>query len=609
MKTLRRISKNRAFAHVRVLAAVLLVVTAVALAFMAVSPRAVAQRNARPQPLTPHFSTAVAFDVSPALRNLPRLARALIFPPDTLIEVRERGPEGPRAHRVKPHSADGALQLFSPTTPSIPAPLLTFEGLSNLDNFNVFGFRVNPPDPNGEVGPNNYVEIINLVFGVYDKAGNLLVGPIDTGSLWAGFPIPDCTDPSGDPVVLYDQLENRWLLSQFTTRGMNPDGTFNGLPFYNCVAVSQTGDPTGAYFRYAFITAQPGTTSTFFPDYPKYGLWRNSYVLTSRDFGSQGEYGISVYALERDKMLEGNPNARAVHFFLDSAVVPLNLIGDGLLPADIDGRTKPANNAPAPIVGTQDDNASYGATSDALNIWELSVKWQANPVASIVLKAQLPVASFDSIFPCSPGSRDCLPQPGITNPLQYLDILSYRQRPTFRLAYRNFGTYESLVTNQSVEALPGVAGARWYEIRRTGGSYSVYQQGTYAPNDGVHRWMGSIAQDKNGNMALGYSVVNGTNVFPGIRYTGRLAGDPLGQMTLGEGTIIDGAGVQTTTNSRWGDYTDMTVDPTDDSTFWYVNEYYQVSGLPLPTPTPPLPPPGTTAPWQTRVGSFKLPGQ
>ena len=604
MKTLRRISKNRAFAHVRILAAVLLVLAAVALVFLAVSPPAAAQPTPNTQPLTPKFSTAVAFDVSPALRSLPRIARPLIFPPDTLLEVRpEPAVEGPRAHRVKPHSADGALQLFSPT-PSIPAPLLTFEGLSNQDNFNVFGFRVNPPDPNGEVGPNNYVEIINLVFGVYDKAGNLLLGPIDTGSLWAGFAVPDCTDPSGDPVVLYDQLEDRWLLSQFTTSGLS-DPT---KPFWNCVAISTTGDPTGTYFRYAFETTFNGIF--YFPDYPKYGVWKKSYVLTSRDFGPTTEYGISVYALEKNKMIDGNPNARAVHFFLDgNAPGMLPLVGDGLLPADIDGTRQPKEDAPVPIVGTQDDNASYGATFDALNIWELRIKWKANPEASIVLKTQLPVASFDSIFPCAPTSRDCLPQPGIVNPAQYLDILSYRQRPTFRLAYRNFGPYESLVTNQSVEALPGVAGARWYEIRRTGGSYSVYQQGTYAPNDGVHRWMGSIAQDKNGNMALGYSVVNGTNVFPGIRYTGRLAGDPLGQMTLGEGTIINGAGVQTTTNSRWGDYTDMTVDPSDDSTFWYVNEYYQVSGLPLPTPTPPLPPPGTTAPWQTRIGSFKLPGQ
>src|SRR5881396_4182717 len=255
MKTLRRISKNRAFAHVRILAAVLFVLAAAALVFLAVSPPAAAQPTPNTQPLTPKFSTAVAFDVSPALRSLPRIARPLIFPPDTLLEVRpEPAVEGPRAHRVKPHSADGALQLFSPTTPTIPAPLLTFEGLSNLDNFNIFGFRVNPPDPNGEVGPNNYVEIINLVFGVYDKAGNLLVGPTDTGSLWAGFAIEDCTDPSGDPVVLYDQFQDRWLLSQFTTRGLF-DPT---KPFWNCVAVSTTSNPTGTYYRYAFETTSDG---------------------------------------------------------------------------------------------------------------------------------------------------------------------------------------------------------------------------------------------------------------------------------------------------------------------------------------------------------------
>jgi hypothetical protein len=476
--------------------------------------------------------------------------------------------------------------------------------MSNQDNFNIFGFRVNPPDPNGDVGPNNFVEIINLVYAVFDKAGNLLLGPVDTGSLWAGFPIEDCTDPSGDPVVLYDQTTDHWLLTQFTTRGIGP--------FYNCVAVSQTGDPTGAYFRYAFITqADDVDGGFFFPDYPKYGVWSNSYILTTRDFGNGDpifRYGISVYALEKNKMVNGDPNARAVQFFLEADVtptgtVPLALVGDGLLPPDMDGNRRPIDGAPAPIVGTQDDSASYGATFDALNIWELSIKWSANPTASIALATQLPTAPFDSIYPCAPTSRDCLPEPGIVNPAQFLDILSYRQRPTFRLAYRNFGTYESLVTNQSVEAAPGVAGARWYEIRRTGSrppqtrTYSIYQQGTYAPGDGVHRWMGSIAQDKKGNMALGYSVVNGVDVFPGIRYTGRLAGDPLGLMTLGEGTIINGTGVQTTTNSRWGDYTSMNIDPSDDCTFWYTNEYYTLAGQ------------GTsTAGWQTRIGSFKLPG-
>jgi len=449
--------------------------------------------------------------------------------------------------------------------------------------------------------------MINLVFGVYSKTGTLLLGPVDTGTLWAGFAVPDCTDPSGDPIVVYDQFADRWLLSQFTTRGLNP--ATPTAPFYNCVAISQTGDPTGAYYRYAFITQADPDGGYFFPDYPKYGVWKDSYVMTTRDFGFDDGYGISVYALEKNKMVNGQAKARAVQFFLDGndpAILPL--VGDGLLPADVDGKTKPKTDAPAPIVGTQDDGGGYGATFDAVNIFELNVQWNSKPTASFSLAAQLPVASFDSIFPCAPTSRDCLPQPGITNPAQFLDILSYRQRPTYRLAYRNFGTYESFVTNQSVEAAPGVAGVRWYEIRRINGAYSVYQQGTYAPGDGVHRWMGSVAQDKKGNIAVGYSVVNGTNVYPGIRYTGRMAGDPLGQMTLGEGIIINGSGVQTTTNSRWGDYTSLNVDPVDDCTFWYVNEYYAISGLPLPLPPPPLPPPGTTAPWQTRIASFQLPG-
>ena len=531
--------------------------------------------------LTPTFRWDVAHDVSPPLRDLARdrIAPDAENPADELEG-------GPIASTDVGRSGDGALQSALPAT-AIPSTQANFEGLSNQDNFNIFGFRVNPPDPNGAVGPNNYVEMINLVFGVYDKTGNLLLGPVDTGTLWSGFSVPDCTDPSGDPVVLYDQFTDRWILSQFTTRGPT---------YYNCVAVSTTGDPTGSYYRYAF------STGLNFPDYPKYGNWTDSYVITTREFGPTTEYGIGVYGLEKNKMVNGLP-ARSVSFFLDgNAPGMLPLVGDGLLPADVDGKQKPKADATIPLVGTQDDNASYGATYDALNIWDLSVKWRSTPAASIALSAQLPVASFDSIFPCGlyagQTSRDCLPQPGVAPTANnLLDILSYRQRPTFRLAYRNFKDYESLVTNQSVEALPGIAGTRWYEIRRVGSSYSLYQQGTYAPNDGVDRWMGSVAQDRNGDMALGYSVVNGTDVYPGIRYTGRLAGDPLGQMTLGEGTIINGSGIQRTANSRWGDYTDMTVDPVDDCTFWYVNEYYTLAGQL-----------SSTAGWQTRIASFKLPG-
>ncbi len=558
---------------------------------------------------TPKFSSAVAFDATAPLRELAAQAvkrSAPLQAEDVLVEARsDRGPYYPD----QGYKADGALQnasrsLRSRAALTIPDPTVNFEGLSNLDNFNIFGFRVNPPDPVGDVGPNHYVEMINLVFAVYDKAGNMLLGPVDTGTLWAGFAVEDCTDPSGDPIVIYDQLADRWLLTQFTTRGLDDPA----LPFYNCIAISQTGDPTGAYYRYAFIT-QPDTVDGgyFFPDYPKYGVWTNSYLMTTRDFGLVDQYGISVYALEKSAMLAGDPNARAVQFFLDTNVVPLHLVGDGLLPADIDGTSTLGTVAPAPIVGTMDDDYPYGAPFDGLNIFELLVKWGTKPLARFSLVSQLPVAAFDSNFPCGP-TRGCLPQPGITNPDQYLDILSYRQRPTWRLAYRKFPGYEAMVTNQSVEAMPGISGVRWYEIRKAKQQYSVYQQGTFAPDDGVNRWMGSAAMDKKGNIALGYSVVNGVDVYPGIRYTGRMSGDPLGQMTLGEGVIINGSGVQTTTNSRWGDYTSMNVDPANDCTFWYVNEYYEVSGLPLPLPPPPLPPPGTTAPWQTRIASFTLPG-
>ena len=552
----------------------------------------------------PKFTESIAFDVSPALRNLARQAgpQAADNPDAEPLDIRpDRGPvvvDNGFSGDGAMNSANSSSRLSLNSAMTIPSPLVNFEGISNTDNFNLFGFRVNPPDPVGDVGPNHYVEMVNLAYAVYDKQGNLLLGPLDTGTLWSGFAVADCTDPSGDPIVVYDQFADRWLLSQFTTAGP---------AYYDCVAISQTGDPTGAYYRYAFITQPdpelPG--GTFFPDYPKYSVWKDSYIMTTRDFGDQTGYGISVYALEKNKMVNGQSKARAVQFFLDGNdpdILPL--VGDGLLPADVDGKTKPKNDAPALIVGTQDDGGGYGATFDALNIFELRVQWNTKPTASFSLADQLPVESFDSIFPCGvvpgtlpPSSRDCLPQPGITNGSQYIDILSYRQRPTYRLAYRNFGTYEAYVTNQSVEAAPGVAGVRWYEIRRTNGVYTVFQQGTFAPGDGVHRWMGSAAMDWQGNIALGYSVVNGVDVYPGIRYTGRLKGDPLGSMTLGEGVIVNGTGVQRTTNSRWGDYSSLNVDPVDDCTFWYVNEYYTLAGQL-----------SSTAGWQTRIASFKLPG-
>lgn len=534
----------------------------------------------RPDPsvpkLRPEVSKAVAFDESPPLRVLARRA-------DANDAIKPRLPERGSSPQDTGFTGDPAVQTEGPAEPVV-FPSQSFDGLRNQDNFNLFGFRVNPPDPVGDVGRDQYVEMVNIAFAVYSKTGQTELGPTPIGALWEGFRVDDCTDPAGDPIVIYDQLADRWILTQFTIRGFfDPN-----RPFFNCVAVSKTSDATGGYYRYAF------TSGLNFPDYPKYGVWTDTYTLTTREFGPNGEYGIGVYGLEKNKMLRGEP-ARAVSYFIDGnnpALLPL--VGDGLLPADLDGTARPRDTDAIPVVGTQDDGGGYGATEDAVNIWDFRVDWGRRTTSSLRLAEQIPVAPFDSIFPCGPDSRDCLQQPGQTNPARYIDILSYRQRPTWRLAYRKFPGYDSMVTNQSVEARRGQAGVRWYEIRRTlTGDYTVFQQGTYAPNDGIDRWMGSIAQDKRGNMALGYSVVNDTNVFPGIRFTARAAGDPPGVMTFREGTIFNGTGRQQTRNSRWGDYTSMNVDPVDDCKFWYVNEYYSAT---------------SENGWRTRIASLKLPG-
>ncbi len=524
-------------------------------------------------PLRPTIGTAAAFDKSPPLRSMPMIAPG--GPQAFGVTAKtDRSLTGPVANMT--HQRDGALQSGASST-AMSSPLFTFEGPSNEDNRRIFGGRVNPPDPVGDVGSHNYIAMVNLTFAIYSKTGTLQYGPAATGSLWQGFSVPDCTRPNGDGIVNYDEVSNRWILSQFTTQG--PE-------YWNCVAVSTTDDPLGSYYRYAF------STGAYFPDYPKYGLMSDGLYITTREFGPTVEYRIGVYAINRHQLVEGDPNPTVVSFYLVEGVDPLYLLGDGILPADQDGKRMPPPGSPEYFAGTMDDDYFYGAPYDALNWFEADVDFAHPASSSFGLTASLPTAEFDSNFPCAPGARDCLPQPGITDPAQYLDILSYRQRPTYRLQYRNFKTHESLVTNQSVEARPGIAGVRWYEVRNPRDPV-IYQQGTYAPNDGVHRWMGSVAQDKNGNLAAGYSVVNGTTIYPGIRYAGRVPSDPPGELSQSEATLQNGSGSQLTLNSRWGDYTSLNVDPRDDCTFYYINEYYAITEL---------------AAWQTRIGAFKFPG-
>jgi hypothetical protein len=527
---------------------------------------------------TPRFTAPAGFDVSAPMREM--AGRAAAKAGGVVKDDPDRGAV-PADRRF---GGDGAVQgsaARAAAAPRIAAPSVNFEGIAGTDNIPILGGIPIPPDPVGDVGPSQYVEMVNTAWAVYSKTGSRLLGPLSLASIWAGFEVPDCEDNSGDPIVLHDQLADRWILTQFTTAGLNvPAGTF-----YNCVAVSTSPDATGSYYRYAF------STGPNFPDYPKYGVWPNAYFATTREFGQVDFAGIGVYALERAKMLRGNPTARAVSVLVPPTPTPEQpyLTGDGWLPSDWDGNRRPPAGSPNYIVGTQDDEGPYGAPFDAINLFQFDVSWGPTPTATFTGPTQLPVAEFDSIYPCEPGTRQCIPQPDTD---VELDVLSYRQRPTWRLAYRNFGTHESLVTSQSVEARPGIAGMRWYELRRPGNQPIVYQQGTYAPADDLNRWMGSIAQDKRGNMALGYSVSSETT-YPGIRYTGRLRNDVPNQMPQGEGTIVEGSGSQTDPAARWGDYTSMNIDPVDNCRFWYVNQYYAV-----------------TSPrnWQTRIAAFRLPG-
>jgi hypothetical protein len=504
------------------------------------------------------------FDVSPPLRDIP--PRPFNRGPEPMFPA-TADPESEYAWLFKPGATgvDPVVQWDLPTVPLIPAPTLSFNAQANIAN-------VSPPDPVGDVGPNHYVAMSNLHIQVFNKSGVSVLGPITNNTLWAGFGGPCETENAGDPIVLHDQFANRWILTQFTAAGPS---------YFNCVAVSTTADPTGTYFRYAF------TTGTNFPDYPKYGVWRDALLVSTREFAGASFAGVGAYAINRAQLIAGNPAPQVISFLVPPGTTAWQ-IGDGLLPADVDGPTLPPVGSPGYFVGSADQGGPYGAPADVLTLWKLTFNF-ANPAASTFVRTHtIPTSNFDTIFdPCS--GRSCIPQPGTAN---RLDILSYRQRPMHRLAYRNFGTHEAMVTNQSVEAVANMAGIRWWEIRGMATTPVVHQEGTYAPGatDGIHRWMGSIAMDSSGNMALGYSASNATLVFPSVRYTGRLVVDPAGTMPQGEGVIVDGTGSQTG-SQRWGDYTSMNVDPVDDCTFWFVNQW-------VPTTS--------SAGWQLRVGRFRF---
>ncbi|MBA3832997.1 MAG: hypothetical protein H0X34_14095 [Chthoniobacterales bacterium] len=488
-------------------------------------------------------------DVSPALRDQPAW-------PEQALQQHEAA-ENPLIvlpHTDAPDPKVDRGTLLSQLVPSIPAPILNFAGIPYPGVI----CSCAPPDTNGEVGATQYVQIVNEGYQVFDKTnGASVLGPVSINSVWAGFP-GSCATGAGDPVVLYDQIANRWILSQFAV------GTGSGIPTDECIAVSTTSDATGSYNRYGFHLG-----SDFF-DYPHLGVWPDAYYMSMNIFNSEGTayLGPQAFSFDRAKMLAGQPATFISFPALDSTQAPF-------LPADLDGSTLPPNGAPNPFV--------QFPSSGKYNVYHFHSDFVTPANSRFTLFSSPAAAGFTQL--CV-GNRNCIPQRGqtVTNKLDAI-----ADRLMFRLPYRNFGDHEALVGNFTV-SVSGTAGIRFFELRGvTAGPVSVFQEGTYSP-DSTNRWMASVAMDGAGNIAAGFSASDAT-IFPQLRYAGRLKNDPLGTFAQGEAHLFGGTGAQINTNNRWGDYSDLTVDPVDDSTFWYTSEYYDST---------------SSFNWRTRIGSFKM---
>ena len=486
-------------------------------------------------------------DTSARLRDMAPL-------PVTALEEDEENDQGdedsggPSGHV----DARDTVVQSAPAAPAMPAALLNFDGIP----YPGVACNCAPPDTNGEAGATQYVQIVNEGYQVWNKAtGASVYGPVGIATLWSGFGGVCQSNGDGDPVVLYDQLAGRWLISQFAG---------SSVPTDECIAISTTSDATGSFYRYDFHLG-----SSFY-DYPKLAVWPDGYYMSDNVFNSSGTtyLGPQPFAFDRARMLDGLSATFQTRSPLGSTVDPF-------LPADLDGSTLPPAGAPESFVRFP-GNGTY-------ETYHYHVDWVAPGNSTFTSFASPAAAAFTLL--CS-STRSCVPQAGTTS---RLDAIA--DRLMFRLAYRNFGDHESVVGNFTVSS-GGVAGIRWFELWNvTNGPETVHQQSTYQP-DSTWRWMGAAAMDGAGDVALGFSASSGS-INPQLRYAGRLATDPLNTLGQGEATLFAGSGSQTATSNRWGDYSDLTVDPVDDCTFWFTSEYYVST---------------TSFNWRTRIGSFKLPG-
>ncbi len=395
-------------------------------------------------------------------------------------------------------------------------------------------------DPTGAIGPNHYVYAFNSGFGIKDRSGNTLVPEASLGTLFPG-------ETLGDPIVVYDRFADRFIIMEFSN---SPNGFL--------IAIGQGPDPVNdGWYTYRFNTGS-------FPDYEKLSVWGDGYYITAnKDQGSITTSQV-VYAVERSEMLNGNPGAQLIGFPLPGAsnngfYSPggFNAIGSSLPPVGV----------PHPIVYMQDDSWS-GVSTDHLKIWNVSVNWSNPGSSTISSPQQLNTASFDAVF--NGGGFQNLNEPG-SGP----NIDAIQATMMYMTNYRRFGTHNSAVMNFVVDVSGNdtKAGIRWYELRQTadGQPWTIYQEGTYSqPNHST--FCGSISMDYQGNIGMGYTIVSNT-VYTSLRYTGRLATDPLGAMTVAEQTIVNGNQKTNRPDGRYGDYAQLTVDPLDDFTFWHIGEY------------------------------------
>ncbi|CAN5339988.1 hypothetical protein BH10ACI3_BH10ACI3_11490 [soil metagenome] len=516
----------------------------------------------------PISNTAAAFAESQPVITFPAPAKLTVplATPDLLRAGRTVEP-GTYPANIK-HDPDAAIA--ERTLTAMPTPSLAFDGLSNFDNINAYSAVVIPPDTIGDVGPNHYVQAVNLLVRVFDKSGTAVTAPFKLSQLFAPLGTACSSRNDGDPIVLYDPLADRWLISQYCT---------NFPPFRQMIAISKTGDPTGAYFLYEFV--MPNIKLN---DFPKFGVWPDGYYMSTEEFTGSDFTGTGAFAFDRAKMLAGDPSAAFIYFSRPSATTAR--LGN-LLPADLDGLCPPTAGSPNVFAGYT--ATEYGDSQDAIRLFDFHADF-ADPASSTFTErpeSPLAVAAFD---PTSPDGRTDITQPA---PGEKLDANS--DRLNYRAAYRNFGSSESLVLNQTVRLAtdPYRAGVRVYQMRRTNGTFAVTEQSTIGDNVSS-RWIGSAAEDNQGNLAVGYNHVTDAKQ-PSIFYTGKLATEPPGTFR-DEATLMTGTGVQKAFGWRWGDYSGMSVDPADDCTFWMTGEYFTLASEQFSDFT-----------WLTRIGKFKFP--